>query len=180
LKRSIAISSSALLVLVVLFSVFLGTRHAVNDATSVQSPLLGKMAPIFSGEELKTATNAGQFSLLKYRGDIVVINFWSSWCIPCQVESPNISTFAWQQRNNHVQVVGVVFNDAVSSAASFSSTYGDLYPSIVDPGGLIANNYGVTSPPTTFVLNAKGQVAATLIGPVSTKQLNDVVKRIRG
>lgn len=169
-----------LLVVVVVFSVFLGTRHAVNDATGVKSPLLGKMAPNFSGETLKTNAPGGTFTLSKYLGEIVVINFWASWCVPCQTESPNISTFAWQQKNNHVQVIGVVFNDSVSSATTFSKKYGDLFPSIVDPGGLIANSYGVISPPTTFVLNAKGEVAATLIGPVSTKQLNDVVKRVRG
>ena len=169
-----------LLVVVVVFSVFLGTRHAVNDATGVKSPLLGKMAPNFSGETLKTNAPGGMFTLSKHRGEIVVINFWASWCVPCQTESPNISTFAWQQKNNHVQVIGVVFNDSVSSATTFSKKYGDLFPSIVDPGGLIANSYGVISPPTTFVLNTKGEVAATLIGPVSTKQLNDVVKRVRG
>jgi cytochrome c biogenesis protein CcmG/thiol:disulfide interchange protein DsbE len=160
--------------------VFLGTRHAVNDATSVKSPLLGKMAPSFSGEELKTNSFGGNFSLSKYRGDIVVVNFWASWCVPCQVESPNISSFAWQQKNNHVQVIGVVFNDSVGSATSFANKYGDLFPSIIDTNGLIANSYGVTSPPTTFVINAQGQVAATLIGPVSTKQLNEVVSRVRG
>ena len=91
MRRTVAISSAALLVVVVAFSVFLGTRHAVNDATSVTSPLLGKVAPNFSGEELKTNTSSGTFSLSKYRGDIVVINFWASWCVPCQTESPNIS-----------------------------------------------------------------------------------------
>ena len=159
---------------------FLGTRHAVNDATGIKSPLLGKMAPNFSGEELNTNASGGTFTLSKYHGDIVVINFWASWCVPCQVESPNISTFAWDQKNSHVQVIGVVFNDSVSSATAFSKKYGDLFPSIIDTGGLIANSYGVTSPPTTFVLNTKGEVAATLIGPVSTKLLSEVVKRVRG
>jgi len=180
LRRSVAISSTVLLLVVVVFSVFLGTRHAVNDATDIKSPLLGKMAPNFSGEELKTNGSGGTLTLSKYRGDIVVINFWASWCVPCQVESPNISTFAWEQKNNHVQVIGVVFNDSVSSATAFSKKYGDLFPSIIDTGGLIANSYGVTSPPTTFVLNTKGEVVATLIGPVSTQQLNEVVNRVRG
>ena len=180
MRRTVAISSTALLVVVVAFSVFLGTRHAVNDATGIKSPLLGKMAPNFSGEELNTNASGGTFTLSKYHGDIVVINFWASWCVPCQVESPNISTFAWDQKNSHVQVIGVVFNDSVSSATAFSKKYGDLFPSIIDTGGLIANSYGVTSPPTTFVLNTKGEVAATLIGPVSTKQLSEVVKRVRG
>jgi alkyl hydroperoxide reductase subunit AhpC len=50
---------------------------------------------------------------------------------------------------------------------------------VVDSGGVIANRYGVTSPPTTFIINAKGVVAATLIGPVSTRQLEEAVVKVK-
>jgi alkyl hydroperoxide reductase subunit AhpC len=75
--------------------------------------------------------------------------------------------------------VGVVWNDPVSDAKAFAAHYGSLYPSIIDQGGVIANSYGVTSPPTTFVINAKGVVEATLLGPVSTRQLEEVVAQVR-
>ena len=78
-----------------------------------------------------------------------------------------------------VAVVGVVFNDSVAAASAFSRHYGSLYPSVVDPGGAIANRYGVTSPPTTFIINARGRVAATLLGAVSAAQLRSAVARVR-
>jgi thiol-disulfide isomerase/thioredoxin len=109
---------------------------------------------------------------------VVVLNFWASWCEPCVEEAPNLSTFAWQERNKGVDVVGVVFNDTVAAADAFAKHYGSLYPSIVDPGGAIANRYGVTSPPTTYIIDAKGRVEATLLGAVSVAQLNEVVKRV--
>ena len=62
---------------------------------------------------------------------------------------------------------------------SFARYYSSLYPSVVDNGGEIANRYGVTDPPTTFIINTKGVVAASLIGPVSTAQLEDAVARVR-
>jgi thiol-disulfide isomerase/thioredoxin len=175
-RRNVVVASLVALVAVAAFSVFLGTRRPVGDATNAPSPLLGKMAPLLAGEEL----GGGRVSLRQDLGRIVVVNFWASWCAPCIAEAANLSTFAFHERHDQVSVIGVVFNDTVSAATGFARHYGSLYPSIVDPNGVIANSYGVIAPPTTFVVDARGRVEATLLGKVTVAQLIAVVKRVRG
>ncbi len=174
MKRPVMLSSLVALAVAVAFSFLLITRHPVS-ASVAPSPLLGKVAPELSGREL----DGGIFNLREHRGQIVVVNFWASWCVACVQEAPSLSTFAWHERNRGVVLIGVVFNDTLSSARGFESHYGSLYQSLIDPKGIMANSYGVSAPPTTFVIDRRGRVVVTLLGPVSAAQLYSVIARVR-
>jgi thiol-disulfide isomerase/thioredoxin len=117
-------------------------------------------------------------SLSHDAGKIIVLNFWASWCGPCVQEAPELTTFAWRERTHNVIVVGVDFQDNTASARSFQRLYGSNYPTIVDPNGAIANSFGVTAPPTTFIINTSGRVVASLVGATTARQLAAVVARV--
>ena len=89
-------------------AIFVATRPS-SQATAVQSPLLGQRAPGFS----ETSFSGHDLKLSDYRGRYVLINFFASWCPPCQEEEPNLVKFAFQQGNdpNGAAVVSVVFDD---------------------------------------------------------------------
>ena len=177
-RRAILVVSLAVLVVLGGLSLLLVTRQPFS-ATSIPSPLLGRVAPDITGREFGAAAYEGRhFSLAGQRGHVVVVNFFASWCGPCQQEEANLISFAWQQRSHGVAVLGVVFNDTLGAARAFDAKYGALYPSVDDPNGAFAFHYGVTSPPSTFIIDARGRVAAELIGPVSVAQLDAVVARV--
>ncbi len=157
-------------------AIFVATRPS-SQATAVQSPLLGQRAPGFS----ETSFSGHDVTLSDYRGRYVLINFFASWCPPCQEEEPNLVKFAFQQGNdpNGAAVVSVVFDDPNASARQFVDSWGATWPTIPDPGGLIASAYGVTAPPTTFLISPDGVVVGEETGPVTAAQLDQLLSVTR-
>ena len=115
------------------------------------------------------------------RGHYVVVNFFASWCIPCQEEAPDLSRFHYQQAHTTggADMVSVVFHDTSGTARAFLQSNGDLWPAVSDPGGVIAEHYGVTAPPTTFVIDPSGRVTAVLEGPATQKNLESFLNACR-
>jgi cytochrome c biogenesis protein CcmG, thiol:disulfide interchange protein DsbE len=111
----------------------------------------------------------------------VVINFFASWCTPCQQEAPDLSRFYYQQKSSPdgADMVSVVFHDTTSTAVSFLQHNDDLWPAVSDPGGNIAQSYGVTAPPTTFIVDPAGRVTAVLEGPSTQQNLDTFLKAAR-
>ena len=167
------VAGAVLLVLVVV-GVALATRTP-QEATNVASPLLGHRAPDFTGSDLTTGSPV---SLSSFRGHAVLVNFFASWCIPCQQEAPDLSRFYYEQRHTDggAAMVSVVFHDTTRTAKKFLRDNGDLWPAVSDPGGTIAARYGVTGPPTTFVIAPSGRVTAVLEGPATQKNLETYLR----
>lgn len=160
----------ALVVLLVAgsFVAVLATRpSAVNQ--EADTPLLGKPAPVISG----STVGGGSFDLSSLRGRWVVVNFFASWCPPCQQEEPDLVAFAYQHRKpGEAALVSVVYGDTASRARSFMAQAGATWPAVEDPNGQIAIDYGVRGPPETFIVSPTGVVEVHLDGPVTDTGLD--------
>ena len=140
-----------------------------QTATEVDTPLVGQQAPAVAGPTV----SGGSFDLSSLRGRWVVVNFFASWCPPCQQEEPELVAFAYAHRApGGASLVGVVFNDAASSARAFLRSTGATWPAVVDGGGQIALQYGVLGPPETFIVDPRGVVVVHLDGPVTAAGLD--------
>jgi len=120
-------------------------------------------------------------SLADYRGRVVVLNFWASWCEPCRKESPLLERWHRRIAPRGGTVLGVDVLDVTGDALDFIHRYGLSYPMLKDKDGETLESYGVVAYPETFVIDRQGRIAAVRRGPVDEAFLRaNVVPLLEG
>ena len=108
-------------------------------------------------------------SLKEYRGRVVVLNFWASWCEPCRRESPVLERWHRRIQGRGGTVLGVDMLDVTGDAQDFIAEYKLSYPMLKDKDGNGLETYGVVQYPETFVIDRRGRIAAVQRGPVDER-----------
>jgi cytochrome c biogenesis protein CcmG, thiol:disulfide interchange protein DsbE len=116
--------------------------------------------------ELPKLGESGTGSLADYRGQVVVLNFWGSWCEPCRVESPLLERWHQRIKDEGGVVLGVDMLDITSRAEEFIEEYDLTYPMLKDKEGEGIERFGVAQFPETFAIDRRGRIAAIKRGPV--------------
>jgi thiol-disulfide isomerase/thioredoxin len=150
----------------------IGALAAIEVATSGGgSDRGGRRAPALPAEVL-TPPRATIASL---SGKPALINFWASWCGPCEKEAPELARLARELRGE-ATLVGVDWNDARSGARKFVREHGWTFPNVRDGDGTVGNRYGLSGLPNTFVLDRDGRIVKILRGPQSVADFRRAVR----
>jgi cytochrome c biogenesis protein CcmG/thiol:disulfide interchange protein DsbE len=140
-----------------------------GTSQSIDSQLAAGKRPAAPDVSLPKLRGGGDVKLSSYRGKVVVLNFWASWCPPCKGEAPVL--VRWQKRLSPAggTIVGVDVLDVSSDAERFIADHGLDFPHLRDQDGSRLKSFEVVGYPETIVLDRKGRIAATSRGVVDDK-----------
>lgn len=158
-------------------AVVLASRFGSDPGLS-ESPLLGEPAPSVTMPRL---IGEGEVSLDDYRGDIVVMNFFASWCLECRHEHDALVATAESFAGDDVQFVGVAYQDEPADSLEFLDEEGisEATEYLIDQGSRAAIAFGVFGIPETYFIDPEGSVVGRIIGPTDAFTLGSAIDAIR-
>lgn len=152
---------------------------AATTAGRIPSPRQGFLAPEFELERL----NGEVVRLRDLRGQVVVVNFWASWCPPCRAEMPALERTYRAHRQSGLEILAVnsTHQDSLEAARDFVDERDLTFPILLDRSGLVGNQYHTRALPTTFFIGRDGVIEKVIIGgPMNEATLQTTVQSLLG
>jgi peroxiredoxin len=129
-------------------------------------PILQPMKEVAPTPEINLATPDGKkLSLKDFRGKIVLLNFWASWCVPCREEMPAMEKLYQEFKDKNFVILAVAVKDRKQDAVDFAKELKITYPIALDPDAKVGQEYGAWGLPATYIIGPKGEGLARGWGP---------------
>lgn len=147
---------------------------------------IGKLAPELTGTDSSgnatqlTDLNGNPIRLADLRGKVVWLNFWASWCPPCQAETPILRTMDATYRSRGLALVGIQVQQTVADGQQYAQTYGLTYPIGADLSGAVFRTYKVFALPTQFFIDQQGVLREVVNGPLDQQTASAIVDALLG
>lgn len=143
-------------------------------ASRGSGPGLGQPAPEFTLQDV----DGRVVRLSDFRGKVVLVNFWATWCPPCRKEFPELVK-AYAGGSGDVVVVGVDLQENASEVGQFASDYGATFPIVIDARADVAEAYRVLGLPSSYFIDAQGILRDQFFGPLTQKTIADKIEKAR-
>jgi cytochrome c biogenesis protein CcmG/thiol:disulfide interchange protein DsbE len=169
-KHPARIAALAVALVVIVFGVVLALNVGSDPQEDAkQSHLVGKAAPSFDLANL----DGGRVTLADIAGKSAIVNFWNSWCIPCQQEEPLLERFYAEHKDDaDFRMIGIVRDDETDTVKAYVKDHDVGWTVALDPKSLAALDFGTRGQPETYAISPSGVVAAAKIGPMAAGELD--------
>ncbi len=134
----------------------------------------GNPAPQFA----LTGLDGKPLDLADYKGKVVLLDFWATWCVPCRAEIPHFVEFQNQYREQGLQVIGISMDDDAKPVRAFYQQFNMNYPVALGTDHMAAAYGGVLGLPITFLIGRDGRIAAKYVGEVQMPMIEAQVKSL--
>ena len=143
------------------FVLFLFLTIFVRDAVSLEAAQIGKLAPEFALNDV----NGGKVTLSEYKGKVILVNFWATFCGPCKAEMPSLNNLFLAFRNDGFIVLAISTDDSEKPVQSFIRKKGIAFPVLLDKDqDVYFDKYGVIGLPTSFLIDRDGLIREKFLG----------------
>jgi thiol-disulfide isomerase/thioredoxin len=136
---------------------------------------VGQVAPPL---KLPLAGGGGDLDLARYRGSVVILNFWATWCVPCRSEMPVFERAQQQYRDKGLKVLGVDFQENDADVLAYLEEIGVTFPSALDRDGDVARGWRATGLPTTFLIDREGIIRDVRVGAFTDTMLEERLTKL--
>jgi len=175
----VGLQAAAIALLVALVALF--AQSVLQGSATVAAELGDGKRPQAPNFTLPRLSGTGDVSLQSFRGKVVLLNFWASWCAPCREEAALFDQIQSQYGPRGIVVVGVDSQDFANSARSFARQYHVNYTLVRDSSNDVTNRWGVSSGfPVTFVINRQGAVQKMFVTEVTGSMLQEAMRPLLG
>ena len=113
-----------------------------------------------------TVLSGGSARLSDYKGKVVILNFWATWCPPCVSEMPSMENLYKQYKDKGVEILAVDLRENVNTVRQFINNNGYTFPVLLDRDGRVGGLYGVEAIPTTYIIDREGKIAGRIVGSI--------------
>src|SRR3989338_7970354 len=159
-----------------IIAAILGLCLVFSAAATASSQNPGSVAPQFTLKDI----NGKEVSLSSFKGKVIILDFWATWCPPCREEIPDFIALQKEYGTKGLQVIGISVDKDKDALVKFYKDNGMNYPVVLTDGAVEAKYGGIRGIPTTFIIDRTGKIAKKYVGAISKKQFESDIKPLLG